>query len=284
MGHQRKSTMESCFKGFRYVNFKALKPTEYTTGYIMDALLEKIGTHVYKMGMHVGYLMSSDVLNTIVQKWRGNRDPDARRVEEIKEYFCNHPFVPVISVAFLDGRMLCYDGNHRREAFATLNVPTQVLLDVLSCPNGEKDIVREFLALNKTVPVSELHLACTQDSAIKDQILDLVRSYEKKFKSFSSTSHRCNAPNFNRDRFTDNLFQLYRASGRSIQDIANALERLNELYDPNTIVDHPLNAAYEGQALSERIREKCQKGGLWLFSRHREIPLQDIELAITRST
>ena len=251
--------------------------------------MNQVGTLSYQSGNHTGYVVSSDVVNTIVKKWRGNRDPDSTRVIEIKEYMVLHVYVPVISVALLDGNLLCYDGNHRREAILMLNDATPVLLDVLYCPQGENDIIREFIALNKTVPVSELHLAtCTSardssSAAVKVQILDLVKSYEARFRRFASTSHRCNAPNFNRDRFTDNIYALHRASGCSVDDIAAALEKLNVLYSPTQSVahtNHPVVNVYRAKTLPDRIREKCVKGGLWLFAWHHDIPLQDVQLCL----
>jgi hypothetical protein len=248
------------------------------------------GRRAYSSGDHTGYLVRSDVLSAFVTKWRGNRDPDPDRVAEIREYAANHPFVPVISVAWLDGKLQCYDGNHRREAFAQMSSP--VVLDVLACPNGERDVVREFLSLNKTVPVSEVHLErCgggseqTQKNLQLEEILQLVRTYEAKYKAFRSTSHRCIAPNFNRDRFTDNILAILRATGSSVREVAIALERLNELYNhrvKESDRDHPIAVANRSlPPLSKRIMEKCERGGgLWLFVRHHDVPVQDVAMVL----
>jgi hypothetical protein len=261
----------------------------------MEALLLRLavdGKRAYASGDHSGYLVSSDVLSAFVTKWRGNRDPDTDRVAEIREYAEKHPFVPVIYVALLDGKLQCYDGNHRREAFSQMDAPNApnapVVLDVLVCPNGESDVVREFISLNKTVPVSEVHLErCGggggggRGDHHLEEILQLVRSYEAKYKAFRSTSHRCIAPNFNRDRFTDNILAIMRATGSSVREVAVALERLNELYNPsvrNADRDHPIVVANrEMTPLSKRVAEKCANcGGLWLFARHQDIPVQDV--------
>jgi hypothetical protein len=263
----------------------------------MDAVLLRLavdGRRAYSSGDHTGYLVRSDVLSAFVTRWRGNRDPDPDRVAEIREYAANHPFVPVISVAWLDGKLQCYDGNHRREAFAQMSAP--VVLDVLACPNGERDVVREFLSLNKTVPVSEVHLErCgggeqgSDKSSQLEEILQLVRSYEAKYKAFRSTSHRCIAPNFNRDRFTDNVLTILRATGSSVREVAAALERLNELYDPNvrreSDRDHPIAVANRSlPPLSKRVAEKCANGGgLWLFARHHDVPVQDVAMVLASS-
>lgn len=248
----------------------------------MESILERLGTRVYLSGDHTGYLVNSEVVKVIVKKWRGNRDPEQARVVEIRDYLRLHPSVPTVSVAWLDGSLQCYDGNHRREALALLEEPVHIVLDVLACPRGEADVVREFLALNKTVPVSELHLAscgADQQSSERADILALVRSYETRFKQFVKTSHRCNAPNFNRDRFTDNVFRLVASTGRTVQELADALERLNELYNPKARpldANHPIVVSYAAQRLPDRVREKCERGGLWLFARSHEVPIRDV--------
>lgn len=264
----------------------------------MESILERLGTRLYRRGDHTGYLVKSDVVKAIVKKWRGNREPEQARVLEICEYLRQHPSVPTISVALLSDSLQCYDGNHRREAVALLDEPFKVpvILDVLECPRGEADVAREFLALNKTVPVSELHLASCgggsggeqqQSSSELADITALVRSYEARFKPFVSTSHRCNPPNFNRDRFTDNVFRLTTSTGRTVQEIAAALERLNELYNPNVRpldADHPIVLSYSSHKISDRVREKCERGGLWLFARSHEVPIIDMLAVLAQSS
>jgi hypothetical protein len=69
-----------------------------------------------------------------------------------------------------------------------------------------------------------------------------------------------------------------RATGSSVREVAVALERLNESSVRNADRDHPIVVANrEMTPLSKRVAEKCANcGGLWLFARHQDIPVQDV--------
>lgn len=178
----------------------------------MEVLLRKVGTFVASYGKHQLFLVEWDIVKQLIHKWSCNRDPDMRRVQEIRDHIVNGGYVPhILYIADAEEGLVCYDGNHRREAFNLLETPPQIILDVL-CKATKKEIYQEFTNLNKSVQVPAMFVGDDGDNVevlkVRDQITKLVRKYETDYKSFASTSSRCHAPNFNRDMLMENIFEI----------------------------------------------------------------------------
>ena len=93
-------------------------------------------------------------------KWKGNRPSDETRYPEIKETIeRNRKVDGIIYLAKLDGKWVCYDGNHRLECLRSLSYEDKsfyILVDLLeNCT--EKDVINKFKILNQSIPVPEIH-------------------------------------------------------------------------------------------------------------------------------
>lgn len=237
----------------------------------MDVLLNSIGTQLIKQGRHVTYLVDWNVLKPIVKKWSRNRDPDMLRVQDLLVHVSNGGyFPPHLHLAELDGEgLVCYDGNHRREALNSIVNPPKVIIDVMTRASQE-DVYRAFESINKSVQVPALYLDDNISHNIKDNLLCIVRKYESKYKQHVSSSARCHAPQFNRDRFVENLYNIWSAlEGRmSLEQLEMSLEYLNHLYSQGRVCKQ--HSKYR-----DNIIQKCKESGLWLFI-DRDIPLDHV--------
>lgn len=240
----------------------------------MEVLLNSIGTQLIKQGRHITFLLDWNVLKPIVKKWSRNRDPDMTRVQDLLIHISNNGyFPPVLHLAEVDGEgLVCYDGNHRREALNAISNPPKVIIDLMTRASQE-DVYKAFEALNKSVQVPALYLDESMNHNVKDDLLCIVRKYESKYRQHVSSSARCHAPQFNRDHFLDNLYNIWcQLDGRmSVQELEHSLETLNKLYSQQRICK-------THDKYREKVVQKCKESGLWLFI-ERDIPFDHIVTA-----
>lgn len=237
----------------------------------MNQLLTTIGTHISDNGNHSIYLIDWQLIKAFIKKWSRNREPDQGRIDEIIHFLNSDGYIPsLIHLAELeDEGLVCYDGNHRREAFNKSTESRKVLIDIIHNAT-QKEVIECFKNINKSVQVPELFFQESVTIKIREEILGLVKQYETNFKEFLSTSARCRTPHFNRDTFIDNIFHIWKEyNGKyTIGEISALLIKLNEAYKDGKI--GKCHSIY-----SEKIIDKCKKVGLWLFI-DKTIPFEHI--------
>lgn len=239
----------------------------------MEVLFNSLGTQLIKRGRHITFLVDWNVVKPIVKKWSRNRDPDMERVTDLLTHVSNGGyFPPMLHVADLEGEgLVCYDGNHRREALNAIANPPKVIIDLLTTAS-QKDVYDAFEALNKSVQVPAIYFdePSINTSNVREEILALVKKYESKFKSHVSPSARCHAPQFNRDMFVDNLYKIWTTLDGclNVHELENGLDTLNNMYSQERIC-RP-HSAYK-----PKVVQKCLETGLWLFI-DREIPVDHL--------
>jgi alpha-L-fucosidase len=160
----------------------------------------------------------------------------------------------IIYLADVGGEVVCYESNHRREALK--GVPDDiapVLVDLLW--NATDEIVKqEFMRLNKAVSVPELYV--TEEAVVNaDELRVAVKDFCKKYASLKVTSGRPQRPSFNESIITDEFLKVTRDNKISVAEMLVRLDRVNVHL-----------AAKDKKKLSEKIIEKCEKSGLWLFA------------------
>lgn len=199
------------------------------------------------------------------------------RVDEMLEYYNNGGYIPsIIHLAELqDEGMVCYDGNHRKEVFTKcLDDKNVCIVDVMFNTTQLK-VYESFNNINKSVQLPAIYMEDpteehSVDSSVKEDIIKLVKEYERKYKPFLSTSARCHAPHFNRDSFVDNIYTIYQSFNKlvSIEDIGIFLELLNKVYSTDQMC-RP-HSSYKVNVI-----EKCKKYNFWLFI-DRQIPFEHV--------
>ena len=207
------------------------------------------------------------------RRWSYNRESDHERVKEMIEYYKNGGYIPtVIHLADIHGSgLVCYDGNHRREVFDVCMTDDDVCTVDIMFDVSHQQVYETFININKSVQLPAVYIESNEISMVKTQMIELVKSYEKKYKHFVSPSANCHTPNFNRDRFTDNIYEIYNAyNGRlTVSEIGQLLEKLNIEYSKG-------NICRPHSTYKDSVLKKCAEYNLWLFL-DRTIPTEHIE-------
>lgn len=240
-----------------------LEGTESYNLSVKDMLQGQISQYlVHESGGHYIYSLPSEIIiiwntESSLKKWIGNRDPDIQRVLIIKDYHKQKQHVHgTINLAYLNGSLVCYEGNHRR---LSLIPGIRILVDIL-WDAEEEDIMDEFMAINQQISVSTICTDTTLKEEIKDKIKrfvddELIAKYGGKggFQSFNPT---CNKPNFIRDAVQTQIHSMYTNINCDLDQLLRAILSYNE-YCRQTGGKHIY--ATQGQ------KDKCIKGQLWLF-------------------
>jgi hypothetical protein len=188
-----------------------------------------------------------------VKQWKFNRPPDLTRIPEIRDWMNQFRRMDgVLNLAYISGEgLVCFEGNHRRLALEGLDIP--VLVDIVWDATDET-INHEFRRLNKAVSVPDLYVADTP-ATLRVELEDAVAEFRKKYSSMESNSGRPQRPNYNRDKLTDEFTRLHKELVIPVPELMSRMYSLNEAYSTK-----------DKSKLTEKIRQKCEASGLWLFA------------------
>jgi len=246
----------------------------------MELIINSLGKKIYVNNNHYGFLIEYNKISPIIKKWSRNRDSDENRVNDIYNFYINGGYVPnIIHLAEVeDEGLICYDGNHRREVFAKYiannNTCLLCIVDVMFSTT-QLEVFNAFSNINKAVQLPAIYLEKKDNiMIIKNEIIDLVKQYEIKYKPFLSTSSRCQAPNFNRDNFVDSLYEIYQYFNNSItiENIGKLLDKINYEYSIE-------NLCKPHNKYKKNVVEKCKKHNFWLFI-DRSLHIEHIKILV----
>lgn len=240
----------------------------------MEGIFDSLGQCIYNANGHKGYILHWKLVAPFCKKWSRNRDPDMERVNEMVEYYHKGGYIPkMMHLADIkEEGIVCYDGNHRKEVFNACNDEHLMCVVDIMFDATQREVYKAFNNINKSVQLPAIYIEEPNDANdIKTDIIKLVRMYETRYRQFLSTSPRCHAPHFNRDSFTDNIYNIYQSFGKtvSIADIAKLLDRLNNEYAHERLC-RP-HSMYK-----QLLIEKCKKHNMWLFM-EKTVPFEHIE-------
>ena len=199
-----------------------------------------------------------------VKPWKYNRPPDMTRIPEIHDWMKEFGRMDgVLNLAYIQGEgLVCFEGNHRRLALDGLDIP--VFVDIVWDATHES-LAHEFRRLNKSVCVPDLYVAETP-ATLRLELEDAVAEFRKKYSSMESTSGRPQRPNYNRDRLTDEITRLQKELVVPVGELMSRIYALNEYYGGN-----------DKSKLTEKMRQKCEASGLWLFAWSSSIATKDLQ-------
>lgn len=188
-----------------------------------------------------------------VKQWKFNRPPDLTRIPEIRDWMSQFRRMDgVLNLAYISGEgLVCFEGNHRRLALEGLDIP--VLVDIVWDVTDET-INHEFRRLNKAVSVPDLYVADTP-ATLRVELEDAVADFRKKYSSMESNSGRPQRPNYNRDKLTDEFTRLHKELVIPVEELMTRMYSLNDAYSTK-----------DKSKLTDKIRQKCEASGLWLFA------------------
>jgi len=200
------------------------------------------GKFVCKQGDHYIYLCESITITKNSKMWSKNRPCDRERVKELKPYIENNGYVDgfIYFANILGEGLVCYDGNHRREALLELTKSYKIMINVLEEPTFEY-LCNKFISLNKCVPVTTLFLDPTSKSdGTKAKIMEATNHFCLKWKEHRKPSPNPNRPNFNRDQLQTkivNILDFYNISVENINicSIISYIDEFNKQIDNRKI-------------------------------------------------
>ena len=219
----------------------------------------------FEHGLHHIYAFAfEDFKQILIELWQFNRPPDEERVKEIAaDMMKNQRVDGFIYLATVNNKIVCYEGNHRREAIDHIPTSLQPIWVDMVWNTDDEFLKREFHRLNKAVSVPELYIN-TDLISVKVDIQDFVKQFCTEHPEHVSPKPKCQRPHFNRDVFTDEITRIIKETGIDVPTFRDRLQKLNE---KNKHSDH--------SKLSEAIRKKCEKSGLWLFIHSTHLDTKD---------
>lgn len=197
------------------------------------------------------YAIPMDVYKSLdVKQWKYNRPPDMNRVPEIHAWMEQFNRMDgLLNLAYIPGEgLVCFEGNHRRLALEGVNI--RVLVDILWNATDEI-VIHEFRRLNKSVSVPELYVE-PNSATLRLEIQDAAEELCKKYPTHCKPTNRPIRPNFNRDKLIDELTRLQREHQLPVRELISQLLKQSESRDK--------------KGLPEKIKQTCEKTGLWLFA------------------
>lgn len=224
------------------------------------------------------YLIEYSSICKYIKNWKFNRPYCPLRVSEIEKLIELNEWVPPdIHVASYSNstslNLFCFDGNNRRKALKNyiLKNPTMSYPIFLHTFFNATDtfITKQFININKSVAVSELYINIEDNEQIlKKKIKEYVEVFSKTYSGLMSASKICQKPNFQKDIFEQNLYDLYIGLDKKvpIEEIFKILDKLNH----ETRIK---NIAYSNTL----TYQKCSKHNMFLFYHARTISINQVK-------
>jgi hypothetical protein len=215
-------------------------------------------------------ILNSSILEKYSEQWKFNRNLSNDKINQIKSIIKNKSILDTVLHFFYynfnnEEKLICFDGNHRREALILLydieNIDIKVCCYIyknITPTNLDKEIVDKFRIINQMTPIPNIYndiinnLDTNYDLIQKKNIIEeLFIVYKKQYKFFYSVNSKCRRPNFNETTF---------------KDLCNDLTFIsyNEL---NTLLSH-INIEKQQNItnnISEKIISKCKTQNFFLF-------------------
>ena len=197
-----------------------------------------------------------------VNQWKHNRRADLGRVSEIHNWMKQFNRMDgVINLACVGGYgLVCFDGNHRREALKGLDDDFIVFIDIVWDATDEI-VTQEFRRVNQSISVPDLYIE-ENDAIVIANVQNAVSEFIKRFPTHQTNSGRPQRPHYNRDNLTNQLFNLQKERNISIADLMTRIYALNDTL-----------ALADKSKLNEKVIKKCSTSGLWLFAWSQNINL-----------
>jgi hypothetical protein len=180
-----------------------------------------------------------------------------------------------ILLAVVDGECVCYDGAHRlfayRKHFPVGGVQVRIIRD-----SSNEEVRREFARVNRSVPVPELYFSEDEISThIASLSQEVAKSLCELYSAYVSTSRRPRRPNFNRDKFAEDLASVIQESLSNEAILKLTTDTIGRwLHEVNQVIQANHRAGTHRIRASSAIIEKCERQKFFLFAEDWKTQLQ----------
>jgi len=243
------------------------KPVEQKMNIFKKYLAESPNVSHQDQGKHTVYWMTYDEFAALpIKKWKKNRDPGEERIVFLRNGILETKRVDgIIYVASVDGDLVCYESNHRREALKGLEGQGihNILVDILWDATDE-DVKREFRRLNDAASVSDLYVEPAPTITV-EELRPAVDDFCNRFKPHLRPSTRPNRPDFSRDMIERQFYDTCKELQIKPSELIERIARLNARMAEN-----------DTSKLPPKVVEKCTKTGLWIFAWSKELCAKDL--------
>jgi hypothetical protein len=189
-----------------------------------------------------------------IKQWKFNRPPDTDRIAEIHQHIVKAKRVDgIVYLADVEGDIVCYESNHRREALKGVSECADILIDIM-WRSTDEDVKEEFFRLNKCVPVPDLYVS--REVVVEaSQLIAARDTFCKKYAMLKSTSANPHRPGFNPEGVLNDFLDITKIHKITVDELMKRLDKVNAQL-----------ATRNRKKLSENVIEKCEKSGLWLYA------------------
>jgi hypothetical protein len=214
-------------------------------------------------------VFDSKTLEQTSEQWKYNRNLNNDKIQSICDTIKDKLILDTVLHFFYVNnngkeRLICFDGNHRREALILLykkyNINIKVCCYIYKCKSEtiDNEIIQKFKIINQMTPIPDIYLDIlnnlddNQFVHKKDIIENVFEMYKAKYKAFYSINSKCRRPNFNETVFKDFCNNI---TFNTKKELVNDLEESNVI-NKSKILD---------TKVSKNIVAKCQIQDFYLF-------------------
>ena len=239
--------------------------------------------HEYSEYHKIIKIKIDDLLSASITNWQYNRPADLIRCRDIAKYiYRSKKYIDTMLYLSFNNKTKSFDvidGIHRYTSLKILQYENSKPIDLLTpsefggdndatwlyesyiivnirINSSDGELIELFKTLNKSNPIPDLYIRDVNKD--KREIIEtLCNNWQIKYKSHFSSKNKPNKPNINRDRFIDFLeilYDKYNISDETRNKLEDILDKANTMISYNI----PPN-------ITESIKEKCNKSGLWIF-------------------
>lgn len=228
--------------------------------------------HSFQENHYLGKCKIHDLLGSMdkIDNWEYNRPPDLERSREIATAILQtkNAIDWVLHFSY-DSVTKCFqviDGIHRVYALEmaskkepSIHTDACIILNFkVDASKGE--LVDWFHAINNSNPVPELYLRDT--TAEKRECIEkIAKEWQEKYPGHFMSTKKPNMGHINRDRFMDILDALYEKYKKTHSKLVSMEEIVREKIETK----NRQQQENLPKKISQKIREKCQLSGCYLF-------------------
>jgi len=204
-------------------------------------------------------------LEEFSEQWKYNRNLSNDKIQSICNIIKDKYILDTVLHFFYVNdngveKLICFDGNHRREALILLykknNININVCCYIYKCQDInyiDKEIVDKFRIINQMTPIPDIYNDILNNLDNNKTLIDKKNVIEDNYKLFYSVNSKCRRPNFNETTFKD-LCNIFEFSNKDelITVLENYnLEKRKKIYNIN---------------LSKTSIAKCEIQKFYIFS------------------
>jgi hypothetical protein len=183
------------------------------------------------------YSVRSDFLVFYTEMWFRNRYPDTERVIDIMKSIEQEGEPDNrIYLAWINGvgKLMCFDGNHRREALIRLyhlkNFTCWIDLDILMNVD-DKEVVKAFRRINLGVSVADIYIETNETDIPLEQTIvyrteEFINTFRKKWKYVIVDKNKTRAPYCTKNNFIE-IIQPYLNNPERLMDAFHIIHEDN---------------------------------------------------------